>query len=277
MWEALWPALAALLGTAGPAPAVDLNRLDAPLVKEPVYRSGAPHYCLLVFGQEAKLRVWAVIDGDTLYVDRNGNGDLTEEGEKFTLPRFRPSSDPQFSEEREGPGVTIHDGKLRHTELRVTQRRIRPDFVPRDEYDKQLKALAARDPKGLVYAVRVSVEVSELPRGKLAFTGRLDQSAGADERGALQFTRKAKDAPVIHFGGPLHLALLCRQTLPLGESPGDLNAMLGTPGRGPGTFASIAYAGVIGTDTHPVAVVAFPHREAGKGPVTVRAVLRHRC
>src|SRR5262249_17986366 len=41
---------------------------------------GKPAYCLLVFGLEAKTRVWLVLDGDTLYVDRNGNGDLTEEG-----------------------------------------------------------------------------------------------------------------------------------------------------------------------------------------------------
>src|SRR5262249_4307689 len=50
-----------------------------------------PRYCLLVFGPEAKTRVWLVLDGDVLYVDRNGNGDLTEAGERMAVkegPRF---------------------------------------------------------------------------------------------------------------------------------------------------------------------------------------------
>src|SRR5262249_51630932 len=30
-----------------------------------------------------KSKVWVVLDGNTLYVDRNGNGDLTEDGERL--------------------------------------------------------------------------------------------------------------------------------------------------------------------------------------------------
>jgi hypothetical protein len=36
-----------------------------------------------VFGPEAKRSVWLVIDGEDLYVDRNGNGDLTEKGKRM--------------------------------------------------------------------------------------------------------------------------------------------------------------------------------------------------
>ncbi len=63
------------------APAQDLTKVDRGIAKEPAYQSKTPRYCLLVFGPEAKKRVWLVLDGDRLYVDRNGNGDLTEEGE----------------------------------------------------------------------------------------------------------------------------------------------------------------------------------------------------
>src|SRR2546423_744441 len=62
--------------------AADLSKVERTIAREPAYRSKAPRYCLLVFGPEAKTSVWLVQDGDTLYVDRNGNGDLTEEGEK---------------------------------------------------------------------------------------------------------------------------------------------------------------------------------------------------
>src|SRR5439155_5114001 len=76
-------ALTAVLFAAGmscPA-AADLSQVDRNLQKEPAYRT-KPKYCLLVFGPEAKTRVWLVLDGDVLYIDRNGNGDLTEAGER---------------------------------------------------------------------------------------------------------------------------------------------------------------------------------------------------
>ena len=67
--------------SSAPATAIDLTKIDRTITKEPAYKA-KPKYCLLVFGPEAKFRVWLVIDGDTLYVDRNGNGDLTEPGDK---------------------------------------------------------------------------------------------------------------------------------------------------------------------------------------------------
>ena len=75
--------LAAAWLAAGPADAGP-PKIDRTPSKEPAYRSKAPKYGLLVFGPEGKDRVWLVLDGDTLYVDRNGNGDLTEAGEKVT-------------------------------------------------------------------------------------------------------------------------------------------------------------------------------------------------
>ncbi len=62
--------------------AVDYAKIDRTIAKRPTYQSKAPKYCLLVFGPEADTRVWLVLDGEVLYVDRNGNGDLTEDGER---------------------------------------------------------------------------------------------------------------------------------------------------------------------------------------------------
>ena len=61
--------------------AVDLTKIDRTIAKQPAYR-GKPKYCLLVFGPEAKTRIWLVQDGDTLYVDRTSNGDLTGPAKK---------------------------------------------------------------------------------------------------------------------------------------------------------------------------------------------------
>lgn len=75
--------LPALLRACAPLSAADLSRIERKIAKEPAYQSQQPGYCLFVFGLEAKTRVWVVRDGDALYVDRNGNGDLTEPGERL--------------------------------------------------------------------------------------------------------------------------------------------------------------------------------------------------
>jgi len=67
---------------------------DKTIAHEPKYQSDAPKYCLLIFGQEAKVRVWLVLDGDILYVDRNGNGDLTGAGNK--IDKFEESNNEYF-------------------------------------------------------------------------------------------------------------------------------------------------------------------------------------
>jgi hypothetical protein len=77
------------------APAADLSKVERVIRKEPVYKSKDPRYCLLVFGPKADYRVWLVLDGDTLYVDRNGNGDLTEAGES-TGPQQQNTDPLQF-------------------------------------------------------------------------------------------------------------------------------------------------------------------------------------
>jgi hypothetical protein len=74
-------ALVSVAYLAAPVATTDLSKIDRTIVKEPVYK-GKPAYCLLVFGPEAKTRAWLVLDGDLIYIDRNGNGDLTEPGEK---------------------------------------------------------------------------------------------------------------------------------------------------------------------------------------------------
>src|ERR1043166_3016684 len=70
------------------------GKIDRNIGKEPVYQTKAPRYGLLLFGPEGKERVWLVLDGDTLYVDRNGNGDLTDPGEKVAAEK-NTRSDPE--------------------------------------------------------------------------------------------------------------------------------------------------------------------------------------
>jgi len=67
--------------TAGPLAAVQRR-----IGKVPKYEA-KPKYALLVLGPKADAKVWLVEDGKRLYVDRNGNGDLTDDG-----PPIEPSN-----------------------------------------------------------------------------------------------------------------------------------------------------------------------------------------
>ena len=69
--------------TAVPLLAVDYDQIDRSLTKEPKYESGKPEYALLLFGSEARRRVWVVVDGDVVYCDRNGDGDMSAADERF--------------------------------------------------------------------------------------------------------------------------------------------------------------------------------------------------
>src|SRR5262249_16786004 len=61
----------------------DLSKIDRSIGKEPAYQSKTPKYCLVVPDVEAKTKIWLILDGDVLYVDRNASGDLTEAGKKM--------------------------------------------------------------------------------------------------------------------------------------------------------------------------------------------------
>src|SRR5262249_49765639 len=96
--------------------AIDLTKIDRTIHKEPAYRT-KPRYALLVLGPMAETRIWLVIDDKTLYVDRNGNGDLTEEGEKVSAEK---TNSPDYLEFYAGAFVEA-DGKTKHSNLYVNQ------------------------------------------------------------------------------------------------------------------------------------------------------------
>src|SRR5262249_8163956 len=149
----LLTAASAALLFASPAFAADLTKVDRTIVREPAYQS-TPRYCLLVFGPEARTRVWLVQDGATLYVDRNGNGDLTEAGEKVAAKTNRHTEDGEYNFE----AGEIADGALVHKDLRCSIMRI--DHLADD--DERVKALLSGDPKARGYMVDCDVEVPGL-------------------------------------------------------------------------------------------------------------------
>src|SRR5262245_9490132 len=97
-----------LLALAAAAQAADLSQIDRTIGREPEYKNHA-RYALFVFGPEAAGRVWLALDGDVLYVDRNANGDLTDEDERFPV-------NGTCARRVTVPSITLNDGSG-HTNL----------------------------------------------------------------------------------------------------------------------------------------------------------------
>jgi hypothetical protein len=245
------------------ADAADLTKIDRAIKKEPVYQSKSPRYALLVFGPKAETRVWVVVDlvaepwendgsKNALYIDRNGDGDLTGPSERVTCTMTKQATHVSFSPE---PSITYsphfdagdiveRDGQTKHTGLTIDVGSYIQRYRP----------------------VSLVVKVS----------GRYEQFAGGQ---LLKFADRPQDAPIIHFNGPLTFRIAMdtgilyvpinydekadpkwydehppryeEQSLVRGESR-MLIAQIGTPGLGRGTFAAIS-AGLPPSDSHPVA------------------------
>jgi hypothetical protein len=277
-----------LLATAAIAPAADLTKVDRSITTEPAYRSKSPKYGLLVFGPKAETRVWVVLDlagepsdpdgsKNTLYVDRNGDGDLTAANEKVnctvrkqeTIVSFAPQPAVSYAAHFEAGDIPDKDGKTRHAGLTIDVESYVQRYRP----------------------VSVSVKAN----------GTNDQFAGGQ---LLAFADRPADAPVIHFAGPLTMRVAMengRLFVPINydeksdaakwyaEHPpryeesalvrGEsrlLVAQIGTPGLGRGTFATLS-AGIPPADLHAVAEIEFQTADPKATPIRVKVDLDKRC
>jgi RNA polymerase sigma factor (sigma-70 family) len=267
------------------AGAPDLAKIDRRIRKEPKYQGKSPRYCLLVFGPKAKDRAWLVLDGDTLYVDRNGNGDLTEAGKRIEAPAFKPSDYPAWVRERKIEAGDISVGGLTHTGLVVSQQEYRRKVDPsawkgpippvgtpeewQDHVDKVWRQ--ARD--GVVGELFIKLD----PKCYGLFGDTNDQrvthQAWIDRQlNRLTFSDRPQDAPVVHFGGPLTLDVRGGGKFRRGEDSEKVSFQLGTPGLGPGTFALMSL-NLVPEDVRPVVEIRFPAKEGGQKEVTRKYVL----
>lgn len=239
-------ALAALLCSSVQAADPDLSRVDRGVAREPDYR-GSPRYCLLVFGPGADTRVWLVEDGETLYVDRNANGDITEAGESVA-----PSERRELKIIRDGKVVLYRqrahsldvlspaDGSGPHTEFRLSRYRI------------------GDEPAKYVLSVRVDGTILQYAGWRPLF---------ADSR---------EKAAVVHFGGPVVPQPIRRKALSLTGPDQELHVRFVTPGSGKDSLASLGYQAVP-EDVDPVAEIEWPADEPAAGPVRTTVTLTERC
>jgi hypothetical protein len=248
-------------GDTGPSVPRDTETAKRFPTKEPVYQSQGPKYCLLTFGRKGKTHVWLVFDSvpnplrpgndkDYLYVDRNANGDLTEEGERVAATMLK--------------------------------RKIYSSIAKGGFYDEPFLEFPIgeiKDSEGTIYKdVKVTVQwFVGRERPCTIYASAPGRGTQRTELHKLVFADRPQDAPVLRFGSPMTMrfALGMTQSLSLTEEF-NLQAEVGTIGSGPGSFVSMGND-PFPKDLHPVAEIEWPHRDVGKRPIKMSVTLKQRC
>jgi hypothetical protein len=245
-------ALVLASAAAANAWAADLTRIERTIAKEPAYKS-RPQYCLLVFGPEARTRVWLVRDGDVLYVDRNGNGNLTEKGKRVaSLGAVGDITERDRGTKHAGLTVTaLKDGGMVisiTTEGKYRQRSGRVTFATRSQ---DAPIVHFNGPA----SVRFSSAVAYSDRGQQG-----PSAADMDPRELL--LKKLDKQPWLAGKGGQAKAV-------------SLGAVIGTPGLGEGTFVTYKARDILGQPNRRIVVeAAFPNQDAKAKPIVVEGFLQ---
>ncbi|MCI0333157.1 MAG: hypothetical protein L0228_08040 [Planctomycetes bacterium] len=212
--------------------AADLAEIDRTIAKEPAYTS-KPKYCLLVFGPQAKGRVWLVQDGDVLYVDGNGNGDLTELDER--TKGHRPDEKTTAFGVAE---LSLPDDKSQYKHFRLQMYR----YVAEGRVISSIDMTITIDGKG--WSARCQA-----------------------------FADRPKDAPIIHFNGPLTYLSPHPRTFVPGKAA-YLTIYTGTAGLGVNTYAwRSANQIVFGADGPLLAKIVYPNKNPDGEPLRATVTL----
>jgi hypothetical protein len=215
-----------------------VNPLAATLTKEPKYQS-TPKYCLVTLGDSGDVKLWMVEDGRRLFVDKNANGDLTDDG-----PPLEPRS------------VRNLDAK-------------------RWDFDYVLGAITPSEgaPSTNFVLRRWNYEGGEDCYGlSLAVNSRMPMYAGWF--GTFWSTNR-NEAPTVHFGGPLTPHMLRRKAFALGEQGQRLSIGFFNPGSAPGAESRLSIE-AIPRFVIPVLKIEWP-TAGGTEPLRTSHELTERC
>ena len=171
--------------------------------KEPVYAT-TPKYCLLELGNKGDVKVWMVEDGRRLFIDKNANGDLTDDGPPIEPGELRNLDAKKWDFNYKLDALTPTNGS-RHT--RFDLRRWNYDD-PEDRYG-------------------LSLSVNDQQPMYAGWFGTF-------------WSAHREQAPVIHFGGPFTPKLLRADKFTLGSGKQRLSLGLFHPGSGPGAESRLS-------------------------------------
>lgn len=215
-----------------------LTKIDRKIAKLPKFTSEKPGYCLLAFGEKAEFKVWVVLDGDNLHIDRNGNGGLTDDAPvKANAALSNPPRSYVF------PATEIGAEKEQKWAVNLST-----------------LSVGATQPAAILVATR---------------EGSTPQKVGPTD---FRFADTPDTARVVHFGSKVlavRPSLTMPSVLEEGQKV-EFRVQVGTPGVGAGSFASVTNDG-LNKKANPVAEFTFQPAKPGDKPVVVKAELKERC
>jgi hypothetical protein len=239
-WLFFWPVITA----------ADDEAIDRSLRRQPAY-GAKPQYCLLLFGPEGKTRVWLVVAGEALYADTSGAGDLrSPEKRLYSIGNYRV--------------LVYSDPCLRFMWFPVPENvreyNVGDVFDPaaRRWYHLTVRRLGSLQSAFFEFEVDVKGQFRQL--AKLARLG--DQP---------------KNAPVLHFSGPLTLGLFTSQWI-RGPDTNRLEVWIGTkpPALTKGEPTYLVLDDWIPPAISPIAQVEFPAGAPSAKPIHAAPRLTNR-
>ena len=190
----------------------ELSKIERRIGKQPKYVAEQPLYGLVVFRSKMKTSIWLVLDKsapsqtqyDVVYADLNGNGDLTDNGER----------------------ITTEVGKDGESRFKM------PDFTDPSTGETHTEFLLRCSAKEDAYQV-----VSVKWRGKQKFGGGYTDNP--DKETYSQFARSPDKAPILWLNGdgPFTFQRWYTESLHIGHET-DVKLFIGVPGVGQSTFCA---------------------------------------
>jgi hypothetical protein len=237
-----WLALLATVSFAADNP---LAAIERRIVKQPSYES-TPQNLMLALGPGARTHVWLVEDGRKLYVDRNANGDLTDDG-----PPIEPSNVRSLGR--------VRDSQAERWDFDY----LLPEFTPTGgpaQKELQLRRWNYGDSAGDEYGLSLTLD-GTIPMYAGWFTSFW---AASPER-----------ASIVHFGGPLTPHLLRNKNFTPGASLERLSVGFMNDGSGKGATSRLSID-ALPVDVVPVVHIRWPTNE-GDPPLETTHRLDQRC
>jgi len=259
--------IAFCLSTIGqPSPDVDLSRIERTIAKEPAYATKTPLYAMIALGADASRRVWVVLDGDVLYLDRNANADLTDAEDRHPVKKISHGNQPAYTEDRifSVSGVPREAGAPQSSvDVYAQVSLFNLAYAWEDKAEQEVVALARR------------TTVPHIAFFSLNHEGKTISTV------IFAMSESAAKAPILHFDGPLTLGRIGAYPLDLtrGDEPTELKVAVGTAGVGAGSLAYRTFETLpdIPETARPVADIEFPARGKDTFLPPRRIVLDGKC